>query len=135
LPVMGLVMGSYQFINRDLLAGIGGRMTSPDPAARKMVAAMLRDLDPDAVMRIARHLSDYDLSANGLGFDGPMLMIRGARDMAVNRALVPDLPKLEARKNFTLVELADAGHCANLEQPARFREIVMGFLGGRASDR
>ncbi len=131
---MGMVMGSYRFVDRRLLAMIGGWMTSPDPKARAVVSSMLRVLDPDAVMRTARHLAHYDLTANGLDFDGPMLMIKAARDVAVNRALAPTLPQLLTRDNFTLVEMDDAGHCANLEQPARFREIVTGFLGNRAGD-
>jgi pimeloyl-ACP methyl ester carboxylesterase len=55
-------------------------------------------------------------------------MIRGALDKAVNRALGPTLAAMEVQPNFELLDLPDAGHCANLDRPEKMREIILEFL-------
>jgi pimeloyl-ACP methyl ester carboxylesterase len=125
IPVTKL---GYAVVGANLLARIGAPMTCRDPAAQAVIYAMLRAVDIDAVVRIGRHVCRYDLIANGQAFDGPILMIRGALDKAVNRALGPTLAAMEDQPNFELMDLPDAGHCANLDQPEKVREIIIAFL-------
>lgn len=54
-------------------------------------------------------------------------MLKGAKDRQVNAALASVLPHLAGLPDFTLVELPDAGHCANLDTPEDFRRALLDF--------
>jgi 3-oxoadipate enol-lactonase len=79
-------------------------------------------------MRVTRNLLHYDLRAAAWHFQGPMLMLRSDRDRAVNAALGPTLANMDGAENFRVVEIAGAGHCANLDQPERVRAEILTFL-------
>jgi len=121
---------SYRVIGREMLARLGARMTCRDTPARAVIYAMLREIDVDAVRRIAGHVGRYDLTENALRFGGPILMIRGARDRAVNLAVAPTVANMTGLANFSLIDMAGAGHCANLDRPAAVREAMLEFLTG-----
>ena len=127
---VNLLLGAHALLGRNLMAKMAGPLTSKNKLGQAIITAMIRQADMDAVGRITRHLGQYDLSAEALSFDGQMLMIQGARDADINRALKKTLPEMLAHANFTRIKLADAGHMANLDQPDTVRHIILDFLTG-----
>jgi pimeloyl-ACP methyl ester carboxylesterase len=84
------------------------------------LAATLRGL-------LARQPSVAALAPALRGLDVPALVIVGARDgasLAASRALAAALPRAR------LVEVPDAGHVVNLEQPRAFNAALAEFLAG-----
>jgi len=126
VPAMRLVHG---VMGTRLLARIGAPLTCRGPRGAALVRRMLRDIDPPAVLAAARAVRHYDLIANALGFDRPILMIRGKLDQSVNLALKPTLAAMRGRPGFTLLDLHGAGHCANLDRPHEVRKAILDFLG------
>lgn len=127
---VNLLLGIHRLLGRNIMAKIAGPLTSKNKLGQIIVSEMIRQADMDAVGRIARHLGQYDLTAQAFEFDGPILMIQGERDVGVNRALKKTLPQMLMRPNFTRIKLDDAGHCANLDQPEKMRQIILDFLAG-----
>ncbi len=123
-----ILLGVHRLLGRNLMAKIAGPLTSKNKLGQAIVSSMIRQADIDAVGRITKHLGQYDLSAQALNFDGPMLMIQGERDKDINRALRKTLPAILVLPNFTRIKLDDAGHCANLDQPGKMRQIISDFL-------
>ena len=111
-----------------LSAWVTAQMTSSVPEARSLIQTILRRIDRDAVMRVTRNLLDYDLRAAARGFGKPMLMLRGDQDRAVNAALGPSLANMAGADSFRLVDIAGAGHCANLDRPQEVRSEILTFL-------
>lgn len=105
-------------------------LTCSEPHAQAIISAMLKQVDVDGAEAIAHHVRHYDLTSNALNFAGPILMLRCALDHQVNVALGDTLAALQGQLNFKLVEIDDAGHCGNLDQPADVRAALMGFLSG-----
>lgn len=101
--------------------------TSTDPEARRLIAEILAGNDFDCIGAIAHNLARYDLIAEARNFAGPILLLRGGRDGAVNRALGPTLKAMAGRRNFSLVQLAQGGHCANLDATAQWRGALLAF--------
>lgn len=126
VPVIGL---AHTVMGGDLMAKVGAPMTTRHPKARALVKSMLGGMDIDAVQRTGLALCDYDLTDNAMAFDGSLLVIRGARDGPVNRALRPTLKVLGGKDNFQLIEMDEAGHVANLDQPEKVRASILEFLG------
>ena len=118
----------YKLLGTRRLAGMAGRMVSPNPKTRAIARAMGLQTNIEVILHLLRSLSRYDLRQAAFEFDGPMLMIQGERDSSINKALKKDLPAMDALINFERVRLADAGHCANLDQPEQMRRIIGDFL-------
>jgi Lysophospholipase len=117
----------YAFPGPALTAKVTAAATTADPAARALVESMLLDFDPRVGAAIAASVRSYDLRAPAMDYAGPMLVIRGGRDTAVNAALADGVSLLSGRPNFTLVQMPSGGHCANLDDPAFFRDTLERF--------
>jgi 3-oxoadipate enol-lactonase len=97
-----------------------------DPEAAEAVAATLKSCPPEGYTAICLALRDGDLADVVANIRSPSLIVVGADDVATPPAdaqwLHEHIPGSE------LVMLDDASHLCNIEQPARFNEIVLEFL-------
>lgn len=121
LPVGYAVLGGKR------LSWITGWMTTRNAAARPVIRKLVTQFDPQVGRLIAHHLASYDLVAHAAAANVPMLLLRGGRDGPVNRALGSSLAAMQGRANFTLVELPEGGHCANLDATEAWRVALLRF--------
>lgn len=126
--IVGALQLGYAMVPRWLLAQLGAITTCKNPAARAVIFAMLNAMNLQAVRHVTQHVRRYDLTANAVAFDGPVLMIRGDQDRAVNLALSGTLSMMQQKPNFELLRLRHAGHCANLDQPEQVRQAILTFF-------
>ncbi len=117
----------YGLFGRGIVSGLTARATTDDDCGRQLVAEMLRAFDPEAGRAVAANVRRYDLIDNALHYPGPILMIRGGRDRAVNVALGRTLRAMQGRDNFQRVDLKGAAHCANLDVPREVRSTLIDF--------
>ena len=116
-------------------ASLAGRLTAwqttRNAAARPIIERLIRQFDPLVGQLVANNVSDYNLIANLDGKTLPILMLRGGHDRAVNSALGPTLKAMRGRPNFTLVEVPEGGHCANLDATDAWRAALLSFWRGK----
>lgn len=124
----GLAPLGYRLGGRRLSAALTAFATTPNPPARALVRHILESFDPAVLPPLLVNLRHYDLRDVAERFPGPVLMIRGSNDRAVNRTLGPTLALMRGRANFTLVDLPGAGHCANLDAPDAVRTAILEHL-------
>ena len=117
----------YGLFGRGIVSGVTAQLTTDNVCGRTLVAEMLADFDPHAGQAVASNVRRYDLLDNALSFEGPILMIRGGRDRAVNAALGKTLRAMQGRDNFTRVDVKTAAHCANLDAPEEVRQTLVDF--------
>ncbi len=122
-----LLVWLYRLFGANLVAQVCALTTTRYRPARPLIATMLKELNPKAAGAITGHVRHYDLTANALAYSGPMLVLVGGRDTAVNLALRPALQRIGTRPNFTIVEISEGGHCANLDATAAFRAALLAF--------
>lgn len=101
--------------------------TTKNPAARPMIRKLIEAFDPQVGLLVSRNLAHYDLIDNAVRAQLPMLMIRGGEDRLINMALGSALAAMRGQPNFTLVELPEGGHCANLDAPEAWRAAIENF--------
>lgn len=118
---------TYRLLGRNAAAGLTGWTTGHTDHARQVVREMIAAFEPAVGAAIAENVRRYDLTAAALAHQGPMLLLRGDKDHAVNRALAATLPRLAGMGNFRLVALPGGGHCANLDVPEAFRAALEAF--------
>lgn len=127
----GVIPLGYALLGRSLTARLTARATTRNAAARPVIEKLITQFDPRVGRCLAQNLTDYDLIANALGATLPILMLRGGRDAQVNAALGPTLAAMQGRPNFTLVEVPEGGHCANLDATQVWRAELLRFWSGR----
>lgn len=123
----GIIPLSYRLVGRRLAGKITAFATTPSPLGRPIIALLVSNFDPQVGRAVAMAVCRYDLTENAIGFPGPYLMLRGARDRQVNAALRSCLPRLLDLPGFKMIELSDAGHCVNLDDPEAFRDALLAF--------
>jgi 3-oxoadipate enol-lactonase len=97
------------------------------PRMAREVEATLESTPPDGYVASCLAVRDADLTGTVGSIRAPSLIIAGAEDVATPPS---DAEKLhEHIPGSELVVLEDASHLCNLEQPERFNETVLRFLG------
>ena len=117
----------YAALGPGLTAAITARTTSRNVEAQELVASILREFSPRAGKAVGANVRKYDLIANARAYEAPILLIRCGLDHAVNRALPRTLDAMADRLNFTLADIPEGGHCANLDAPEKLYAILENF--------
>jgi 3-oxoadipate enol-lactonase len=125
------IPAGYGIMGAGLTATVTALATTRSRAARPVIAKLIRQFDPKVGRLVAGVLADYDLIGNAAAATLPILMLRGGRDRQVNAALGPTLAAMRERPSFTLVELPEGGHCANLDATEMWRAELLKFWDGR----
>lgn len=123
----GFIPLSYRLLGPGINGRLTARLTTRNAVARPLIAQLLARFDPEVGRLVAENLCNYDLRANARAADLPILLLRGGRDANINRALGPTLAAMRGRENFTLVELPEGGHCANLDATEAWRRELLRF--------
>ncbi len=121
------ISAGYALLGPRLTGELTALMTTRNRKARPLIARLIRNLDPQVASTLAGNLARYDLRANASAARLPILLMRGGRDRSINAALRGTLPALEGRPNFTLAELPEGGHCANLDATEAWRSALLEF--------
>lgn len=124
---VGLLRWIYKVMGPKLIGKIGAIGTTKNKQARPVVEAMLTAIDIDVVTQIVGHVGNYDFIDNAVAYDGPIMMLRGGYDKSVNAALGPTLSAMKKQNDFTLIEVPNGGHCANLDATDRVRQYLLEF--------
>ncbi len=99
----------------------------PDPAIEASLREMIAAANPKAVAAAQRGMAVREDSTETLArTDVPVLVVVGAEDSLVPVVRARKMAK--ACRNARLVEIAEAGHVANVEQPAAFNDAVATFV-------
>lgn len=123
-PVFPLL---YGVLGRDLLSRITAFNTTRHKPARPVIAAMAHAFDPRVGAAISAHVRRYDLLNHALAYPGPVLVLVGGRDTAVNLALRPTLKRITPRPSWTVIDLPLGGHCSNLDATQAWRAALTEF--------
>ena len=105
------------------------RQRSPDVA--KSVEETLVSTPPAGYAASCLAVRDADLTHEVGRIRAPSLIVVGADDVVISQREAQELREHIAGSE--LVVLDDASHLCNLEQPERFNQAVLAFLGGRGT--
>ena len=121
------VVWLYRLFGASRLARLTAAGTTRHRPSRPLVADMLAGFDPQVGRAVSSQVRRYDLTANALAHAGPMLVLVGGHDSAVNRRLRPALAQIGPRPNLTVIDLPDGGHMANLDATDPLRAALLDF--------
>lgn len=121
IPLAHAILGPERY---SIVAAHG---MSRKPDAQRLIASVVRNWDPQVGLLAGLNLARYDLIPNALAARVPVLLLRGGHDPQINLVLSRSLRALRGRPNFTLVDVPEGGHCANLDAPERVRTELLRF--------
>lgn len=103
-------------------------MAVKDRVVGRRIRGLFSAADPVAVRLITENIATYDHTPMLRDSAVPMLLLRCELDRSVNRALGSTLAALRSRDDAEVVDIAGAGHFANLEQPEAVDAALRTFL-------
>lgn len=103
------------------------RFRETRPGVVEQYRRMLASIPAEGYALVCETVRDADLSGSLGAIAVPTLVLAGADDPTVPAAAVGEL--LEGIPDGRLVELPDAAHLANIEQPEAFTEALLVHLG------
>jgi 3-oxoadipate enol-lactonase len=123
-----MAVGTVRLLGVGGVARLVGASASKDRAVGAELERLYRQASKGALLQIPRHIARYDYTDTLRSARRPLLLIQSAWDKGINDALASTLEACGAAPDGRVVQLADAGHFANMEQPERFDEILSDFL-------
>ena len=111
--------------------GLGWLLTktaSRKPDVRRIVGEMMRSARKDALVLLPQNIAAYDYRQTLQKRLVPMLLMRCEHDREINKQLQSTLEVLESDDAARVLDLHDAGHYANLDNPEAFNRVLSGFL-------
>lgn len=97
--------------------------------ARPPIRAMFRKFPPDIARQMSENIYRYDYREVATNWNGPIQLIRGDQDKGINAHLKTTLAALEDKSNFRVVDLDEAGHFMNLDNPDGVRNAICEWVG------
>lgn len=118
---------AYGAMGRSLLGTSTAFVTTKGAADRELIRSMIVGFDPKVGDAVARSVRAYDYRKAAAAFEGPILLIEGGKDRAVNLGIGATKGAMIRHQNFRHEHLPSGGHCLNLDAPHQFRSTVLDF--------
>lgn len=124
-----ILIFAYKLIPTSIIASLASSV-GQTKESKRLIKAMMGKMKKATLLEIVPVLARFNYLSVISRSNTPFMIIRGAKDTEINKALPSTLAAFEERGNFILVDLEDVGHFANLDDPERFNSVLLEFLWG-----
>lgn len=118
---------TYKILPISLIAQLAST-SGQTQLSKQTIKTMMRQTDKNILLDIVPSLANFNYLSLITQSQTPFLIIKGAKDSDINKALSSTLVRFKERGHFTLLELDNVGHFANLDSPEKFNIILFDFL-------
>lgn len=118
---------SYKLLSRAIIGNLA-RTAGQSRLAKRKIKQMMSGTAKSTLLHTLPHLAQFDYLPVIANSVVPCMIIKGGRDKEINAVMDTTIQAFEQRGNFSLVELAHAGHFANLDEPSQFNQAVQEFI-------
>jgi 3-oxoadipate enol-lactonase len=101
---------------------------SKNEETRKKLKTIVMQNDKNTIVEFRKNLGKYDYIKDIQDCALPLLIIKPQGDKEINRSLVKLEKQFKENPNIHIIELEDAGHIANVDNPKEFNTIVRSFI-------
>ena len=98
--------------------------TSPSRETARAVRQLFRSTSRRAIVEITKHVADYDYTDVVATMNAPLVIVRAEHDTSINRELTSTLHAALANPAAEIVDVAGAGHFANLDRPNELEALI-----------
>ena len=125
----GLMKFTYKLMSMKMIGKLSGS-SGVSKGSKTKIIEMISQAQKSTVLNLVPHIGNFDYLEVIKNSQVRAQIIRGDKDKEINKVLKSTIEKFNARNNFNLIDIENAGHFANLDNPDLFNEILEAFLNG-----
>lgn len=129
-----LSYGMLKLLGSTRLANMLAKRMISNPETRPFAQKFMNANNPELIRHIQKNIACYEYEPIASNFAGPLLILRGELDSAINKRLDVSWGRLSDKPNAKLVNLPGVGHFTNLDNPKLFRIALLSFFSKIATD-
>ncbi|RLD82405.1 MAG: hypothetical protein DRJ10_05095 [Bacteroidetes bacterium] len=126
---IGLITFIYKTLSMETIGVFSGSSGVSEPSKTKIVE-MMSQAQKSTVIKLISHLGNFDYLEVIKKSQIKVQIIRSDKDKEINKVIESTIETLKQRGNFKLIDLANSGHFANLDNPDLFNRTLETFLNG-----
>lgn len=128
VPLIQALIGRLMGPQR--LAKITAKSVTKYERTRALILEVFPNLDLGMTHAVQKTLRNYDYISTAKSFPRAMVVLRGDGDTEINKHLPRTLSALNDQANVRVIDVADAGHFTNTDQPEQVQKIILEHLAG-----
>ena len=132
--IIGLMKFTYKLMSMKTIAKLSGS-AGVNEASKTKIIEMMSQAQKSTVLNLVPYLGNFDYLEVIKHTQIKALIIRGDKDSEINKVIVSTVETFKQRGDFSLVDLENAGHFANLDKPDLFNRTLEQFLDGITQSR
>ncbi|MEM7485092.1 MAG: alpha/beta hydrolase [Bacteroidota bacterium] len=125
--MLGLLLLFYRALPIRYIA-ILSKSAGQTATSKERIEKMLRKANKKTIVTLLPQLANFDYLKTIEKTTVPIMILKGERDKEINKVLGTTLARFEKRSDFYMVVMKNAGHFANLDDPAIFHTILENFI-------
>ncbi|MBS9463558.1 alpha/beta hydrolase [Flagellimonas sp. 389] len=125
--MLGLLLLSYKVLPLRYIAFLS-KSAGQTAVSKERIEKMLIQSNKKTIMTLVPHLANFDYLDIVEETNVPVTILKGKLDKEINKVLGSTLTSFKKRGNFGMVVMKNAGHFANLDNPATFNAILENFI-------
>ncbi|UII75879.1 alpha/beta hydrolase [Flagellimonas sp. HMM57] len=125
--MLGLLLLSYKVLPLRYIAFLS-KSAGQTAASKERIEKMLMQSNKKTIMTLVPHLANFDYLDIVEETTVPVTILKGKLDKEINKVLGSTLTRFKKRGNFSMIVIRNAGHFANLDNPATFNAILENFI-------
>lgn len=127
--IIGLMKFTYKLMSMKTIAKLSGSAGVNESSKTKIVE-MMSKAKKSTVLNLINYLGDFDYLEVIKHSQIKAQIIKGNKDKEINKVIVSTVKTFKQRGDFSLIDLDNSGHFANLDNPDLFNRALETFLTG-----
>lgn len=127
--IIGLMKFTYKLMSMKTIAKLSGSAGVNESSKTKIVE-MMSKAKKSTVLNLINYLGDFDYLEVIKHSQIKAQIIKGDKDKEINKVIVSTVKTFKQRGDFSLIDLDNSGHFANLDNPDLFNRALETFLTG-----
>lgn len=125
--IIGLMKFTYKLMSMKTIAKLSGSVGLNEFSKTKIVE-MMSQTKKSTVLNLIPYLGDFDYLEVIKNSQIKALIIRSDKDKEINKVIESTIKTFKQRGNFSLIDLENSGHFANLDNPDLFNRTLEQFI-------
>lgn len=119
----------YKLMSMKTICKLSGS-SGVNESSRTKIVEMMSQTKKSTVLNLIPHLGNFDYLDVIKHSQIKAQIIRGDQDKGINKVIVSTVETFKQRGDFSLIDMENAGHFTNLDQPDLFNRTLEQFLNG-----
>ena len=127
--IIGLMKFTYKLMRMKTIAKLSGS-AGVNESSKTKIDEMMSKAKKSTVLNLINYLGDFDYLEVIKHSQIKAQIIQGDKDKEINKVIGSTIETFKQRGDFSLIDLENSGHFANLDNPDLFNRALETFLTG-----